>query len=93
MCYKNMKAMGCSPDGDTDFFNIVTEVFEGDTLALYLFILCLDYLFRTSINLIRENGFALKKADKRSKNCNRCRLCRLFSTSHKYNSTSRIPTA
>ena len=42
MLYKNMKAMICSPDGDTDFFDIVTGVLRGDTLALYLFIICQD---------------------------------------------------
>ena len=27
----------------------------------YLFIICLDYVLRTSIDKIRENGFGLKK--------------------------------
>ena len=56
MLYKNMKAMMCSPDGDIDFFDIVTGVLQGDTLAPYLFILCLDYVYQTSINLSKENG-------------------------------------
>ena len=30
-------------------------------LAPYLFIICLDYVFRTSIDKIRENGFELTK--------------------------------
>ena len=29
----------CSPDGDTDFFDIVTGVLQGDILAPYLFII------------------------------------------------------
>ena len=29
--------MLCSPDGDIDFFNIVTGVLQGDTLVSYLF--------------------------------------------------------
>ena len=33
----------------------------GDTLAPYLFIICLDYVLRTSIDKIRENGFELTK--------------------------------
>ena len=41
--YKNMKAMVCSPDGNTDFFNIVTRVLQGDTLVRYLFIFGLVY--------------------------------------------------
>ena len=40
MLYKNTKAMLRSPDGDTDFFNIVAKVLQGDTLAPYLFIIC-----------------------------------------------------
>ena len=50
-----------SPDGDTDYFDIVAGVLQGDTLAPYLFIICLDYVLRTSINNIRENGFELTK--------------------------------
>ena len=41
MLYKNTKAMICSPDDDTD--NIVAGVLQGDTLAPYMFIICLDY--------------------------------------------------
>ena len=33
----------------------------GDMLAPYLFIICLDYVLRTSIDKIRENGFELTK--------------------------------
>ena len=34
---------------------------QGDTLAPYHFIICLDYVLRTSIDKIRENGFELTK--------------------------------
>ena len=39
--YKNTKAMICSVDGGTNFFDIITRVLQGDTFA-YLFIICLD---------------------------------------------------
>ena len=39
----------------------VNRVLQGDTLAPYLFIICLDYVLRTSIDKIRENGFELTK--------------------------------
>ena len=42
-------------------FDIVAGVLQGDTLASYLFIICLDYVLRTSIDKIRENGFELTK--------------------------------
>ena len=61
MLYKNTKVKVCSPDGDTDYFDIVTGLLQGDTLATYLFIICLDYVLRTSIELMKENGFKLAK--------------------------------
>ena len=42
-------------------FDIVAGVLQGDTLAPYLFINCLDYGLRTSIDKIKENGFELTK--------------------------------
>ena len=59
--YRNTKVKMCSPDGDTEYFDIVAGVLQGDTLASYLFIICLDYVFRTSIDKIRENSFVLTK--------------------------------
>ena len=59
--YRNTKEKVRSPDGDTDYFDIVAGVLQGDTLAPYLFIICLDYVLRTSIDNIRENGFMLTK--------------------------------
>ena len=58
MLYKNMKAMVCSTDDDTDFFDII----NGDTLVPYLFITCLGYLLQISIYLMKENDFTLKKS-------------------------------
>ena len=57
--YKNTKVR--SPDGDTEYFDIVAGVLQGDTLTPYLFIICLDYVLRTSIDKIIENGFKLTK--------------------------------
>ena len=61
MLYKNMKVKVRSPDEDTDYFVIVTGVLQGDTLALYLFIICLDYVLRMSIDKMKDNGFKLAK--------------------------------
>ena len=62
---KNLKAMVRSGDGDTDFFEIVAEVLQRDTLVPYMFIICLDYVLQMSIYLIKENDFTLKKASSR----------------------------
>ena len=59
--YRNTKVKVRSPDGDTEYFDIVAGVLQGDTLAPYLFIICLDYVLRTSIDKIKENGFELTK--------------------------------
>ena len=55
--YRNTKVKVCSPGGDTDYFNIVAGVLQGDTLAPYLFIICLDYV----INKIKKNSYDLTK--------------------------------
>ena len=47
--YRNTKVKERFPDGETDYFNIVAGVLQGDTLAPYLFIICLDYVLRISI--------------------------------------------
>ena len=65
MLYKDTKAMVRSPDGDRDFFDIATGVLQGDTLAPYIFIICLDYALRTSLDTIKEKGFTLKRARSR----------------------------
>ena len=59
--YKNTRAMICSPNGDTDFFDIVTGVLQEDTLASLLSINCLDYILQTAIDLMKKNGFTFLK--------------------------------
>ena len=61
MLYKNTKVKVCLRDGDTDYFDIVAGVLQGDRLTPYLFIIGLDYVLRTSIDLMKENGFTLAK--------------------------------
>ena len=59
MLYWNTKLKVRLLDGE--YFDIVAGVLQGDTLAPYLFIICLDYVLRTSIDKIRGNGFELTK--------------------------------
>ena len=59
MLYKNMKVKVRSPKRETDYLYIVEGVLQGYTLVPYLFIISLDHVLRTSIDLIKENGFKL----------------------------------
>ena len=61
MLYKNTEALVRSPNGDTDFFDMVTGVLQGDTLVPYLFTLGRDYVHRNSTDLIKENCFTFEK--------------------------------
>ena len=61
MLYRNTKVKVPSLDGDTDNFDIVAGVLQEDTLAPYLFIICLDYVLRMSIDKMKDNGFKLTK--------------------------------
>ena len=60
-----MRVKVCSPDGDTDYFDIVAGVLQGDTLGSYQFIICLANVLQISIDLTKENGFMLVKARSR----------------------------
>ena len=44
--YKDTMAQVLTPDGDTEFFEILAGVLQGDTLAPFLFIIALDYVLR-----------------------------------------------
>ena len=59
MLYRSTKVKVCSPD--EDFFDIVAGVLQGDTLAPCRFIICLDYVLKTFIHKMGDNGFKLAK--------------------------------
>ena len=61
--YKNSKAMVHSPDSNTDNFNIVTGILQGDTLAPFRLIIFLDYVLRTSIGQFKENRLSIKRQE------------------------------
>ena len=63
--YRNTNVKVRSLDGNTEYFDIVAGVLQADMLAPYLFIICLDYVLRTSIDKIRENDFELTKKSRR----------------------------
>ena len=59
--YRNTKVKVRSTDGDTEYFDIVAGGLQGGMLAPYIFIICSDYVLRTYIDTIKENGFELTK--------------------------------
>ena len=46
---------------ETDYFDLVSGVLQGDTLDPYQLIICLENVLRTSIDLMKVNGFKLAK--------------------------------
>ena len=65
--YKDMKAMVSSPDSDTLItLTLLLEFCKDISLAQFLFIFCLDYVLQTSVDLMKENSFTLKKSKKQT---------------------------
>ena len=54
--YTNTQATVLTPDGETDPFDILAGILQGDTLAPYLFIIVIDYVMRVSVDSIPESG-------------------------------------
>ena len=50
---------------ETDYFDIIAGVLHRATVAPCLLIICLDYMLRTSVDKIKENGFKLTKEKSR----------------------------
>ena len=58
--YQGTKAKEITSDGDTDEFDILPGVLQGDTLAPYPFIIVLDYCLRSAIEGKEERlGFTI----------------------------------
>ena len=53
---KDTKASVCTTDGDTDFFDIITGVLQGDRLVTYMSIICLHYVLWMPKDQMKENG-------------------------------------
>ena len=64
--HTNTKAKVLSPDGETDLFDIVMGVLQGDTLAPFLFVIVLDYAMRKAIEG-REEAFGFTITPRKSR--------------------------
>ena len=60
--YKKTRSMVRSPNDDTTFFEIITGILQSDTLAPFLFIICLNYILKNSLDCNRELGFTISKS-------------------------------
>ena len=65
MLYRTTKVKVRYPDEDTDDFDMVEGMLQEDTLVPYLFIICLDYVLRTSIDKMKDNVFKLTNERRR----------------------------
>ena len=67
--YTGTKAKVLSPDGETEFFEILAGVLQGDTLAPYIFTIMIDYTMRQAIgNDALDLGFKLDRKRSRRHN-------------------------
>ena len=57
--YTDTNAKVITPDGETEQFDILAGVLQGDTLAPFLFILVLDYVLRISLDSKNSLGLLL----------------------------------
>ena len=64
--YKNTKAMVHSPNGKSNYFNIVAGVFQRDSLAPYQFMIC-HRLHTRNVNQSKRKWFHIKKKKARSR--------------------------
>ena len=61
LMYERTLAKVISPDGETDLFEILAGVLQGDTLAPYLFAIVIDYCMRKAIGDEEERlGFTIE---------------------------------
>ena len=74
--YKDTVTQVITPDGETDFFEITTNILQGNTPSPYLLIVALDYALREAIK-DTSTGFMLEKRQaSRKPAVVHCRLCR-----------------
>ena len=57
--YENTSAVVITPEGETEQFSIDTGVLQGDPLAPFIFIICLDYALHSAIT--DSDGLTLKR--------------------------------
>ena len=68
LMYQNTRARVVTPDGETEFFEILAGVLQGDTLAPFLFAIVLDYAMRQALQGREEElGFKLDRRRSRRK--------------------------
>ena len=75
--YEETQAKVLLPDGETDYFEILAGVLQGDTLAPYLFAIVIDYVMRRAIgDRAHELGFTLyPRKSRRVHSVNITNLC------------------
>ena len=66
--YSNTCSSVLTPDCETEPFNVLTGIIQGDTLATFLLIFIDDYIMRTSVNTINERGvqYQLRRSSRNS---------------------------
>ena len=61
MLYKTSNVIVCLSFGDTDSIDIVAGELLVDSVSPFLFLICLDDVQQTSLDLMKENSITLKR--------------------------------
>ena len=61
LIYEDSSAQVLTPDGETSFFDILAGIFQGDTLAPFLFVIVLDYALKQAFKISHsESGIVIE---------------------------------
>ena len=90
--YEETQAKVLSPDGETDYFEILAGVLQGDTLAPYLFAIVIDYVMKRAIgDKAHELGFTLyPRKSRRVHSVNVTDLCLQMTLANKYQQAQEL---
>ena len=61
--YSNTKSTILTPDGETEHFDILAGILQGDTLAPFLFIIVIDYIMRVSVDTMKETVSSISQEE------------------------------
>ena len=79
-----------NPEGSIDIFQVDTGFLQGNPLALFYFIICLDYTFGTSILSSNRLKFEKRESHSSPRDTDQTCSCRRYHFGGSYDQQSRV---